>query len=194
MRYLIIIFSICILTACHLTTEPKTAKSVEMYSREGDMVGTATLTESPEGVEIELKLEGLTPGWHGLHIHEIGECEAPDFKSAGNHFNPENKEHGLLHPKGPHVGDLPNIEADHNGKVEETVVVREATLLEGKNSLTEKSGTALIVTSQRDDGIRQISGDSGERIICGEIKGEDEKKDEEEPSDPTEEGEDEEEA
>ena len=192
MRSLFIIFSICMLSACNLTSQPKTVKSVEMYNRDGDMVGTAKLKESPDGVEMELKLEGVPPGWHGLHIHEIGKCEAPDFKSAGNHFNPENKEHGLLQPKGPHVGDLPNIEADHNGKVEETIMISEATLLEGKNSLTEKSGTAIIITSDKDDGITQISGNSGERIICGEIKGEDEQA-EEKPSDPAEEGEEEEE-
>lgn len=189
-----ILFVISFLFLASCQGNPETAKEIEMYNASGDMVGTATFTEQPDGVEIKIKVEGLEPGFHGVHVHEYPTCEGPDFKSAGNHFNPENKEHGLLHPKGPHVGDLPNIEADHNGKVEETVVVREATLLEGKNSLTEKSGTALIVTSQRDDGITQISGDSGERIICGEIKGEDEKKDEEEPSDPTEEGEDEEEA
>lgn len=191
MKNLFIIFSICLLAACNLTAQPKTSKSVEMYNQDGDMLGTAKLKENPEGVEIELKLEGLTPGWHGLHIHEVGKCEPPDFKSAGNHFNPENKEHGLLHPKGPHLGDLPNIEADHNGKVEETVIVREATILEGKNSLTEKSGTAIIITSEKDDGITQISGNSGERIVCGEIKGEDPKA-EEEPTDPSEEGEEEE--
>ena len=188
-----LIVTVWLLSACQLTAQPDTAKTVEMYNADGDMLGTANVKEDPEGVKIELTLEGLTPGWHGLHIHEIGECEAPDFKSAGNHFNPDGLEHGLLNPKGPHLGDLPNIEADHNGEVDEEVTVQDATLLAGKTSLTEKGGTSIIVTSEPDDGMTAISGDSGKRIICGEIKGEEGEEDEEEPSDPTEDGEEEEE-
>lgn len=193
MRYLMMIISIFLLTACQLTAQPKTNASVKMYNSDGDMLGTAKLSEDPAGVKIALKLEGLKPGWHGLHIHEVGECEAPDFKSAGNHFNPDNKEHGLLNPKGSHLGDLPNIEVDHTGKVDVEIIVPEATMLDGKKSLTERGGTSLIVTSEPDDGMTAISGNSGERLVCGEIKGEEKDKDEEEPSDPTEEGEEEEE-
>ena len=186
MRFLIIIFSVCFLTACQLTQQPETVKTVDMYNRDGDMVGTAKLSEDPKGVKIELKLEGLTPGFHGTHVHEIGECEAPDFKSAGNHLNPEKKKHGLLHPEGPHLGDLPNIEVDTSGKVDTELTVSDATLLKGKNSLTERGGTSLVITAEADDGMSQISGNSGERIICGEIKDEKGETDDQEPTDPTE--------
>ncbi|MEI3611648.1 superoxide dismutase family protein [Pseudogracilibacillus sp. SO30301A] len=186
MRYFFIVISICFLSACQLTQQPKTSQTVDMYNRDGDMVGRATLSEDPKGVKIKVTLEGLTPGFHGIHIHEIGKCEAPDFKSAGNHLNPEKKKHGLLHPEGPHLGDLPNVEADSSGKVDTELTVNDATLLKEKNSLTERGGTSLVITAEADDGMSQISGNSGERIICGEIKGEKGGTDNQEPTDPTE--------
>lgn len=187
MRFLLIAFSICVLAACQLTKQPETARTVEMYNREGDMVGTAKLSEDPDGVKVKFEMEGLIPGFHGLHIHEIGECEPPDFKSAGNHYNPENKKHGLLHPDGPHIGDLPNIEADSSGKVDTEQTINDATLLEGKkNSLIDKGGTSIVITAEPDDGLSQISGDSGQRIICGEIKDDKDETDEEEPTNPAE--------
>lgn len=173
-----------ILTACQLTAQPKTARTIDMYNKDGDMVGTAKLSEDPDGVKIALKLEGLASGYHGFHVHEIATCTAPDFKSAGNHFNPKKKKHGLLNPEGPHVGDLPNVEADEGGKVDTEVTVKDATMLKGNNSLTENGGTSLVITSEADDGMTQISGDSGERIICGEIKEEKGEADREKPTDP----------
>lgn len=187
MRFIIVIISILLLSACNLTAKPKTALSVDMYNHTGDMVGTAKLSEDPKGVKIKLKIEGLSPGFHGLHIHEVATCEQPEFKSAGNHFNPENKQHGLLHPEGSHLGDLKNIEANSNGEVDVEVLVPDATLLKGSNkSLIDQGGTSLIVTSEADDGVSQISGNSGERIVCGEIKENKNESDEEEPTDPTE--------
>lgn len=186
MRLLIGIISLFLLSACQLTAKPKTALTVDMYNSTGDMVGTAKANEDPKGVKISIEIEGIAPGFHGLHIHEVAKCEAPYFQSAGNHFNPENKKHGLLFPEGPHLGDLKNIEADHNGKVNSEVIVPDATLIEGKSkSLVDNGGTSLIITSDADDGMTQISGDSGERIICGEIKMDEKEADEEEPTDPT---------
>lgn len=171
MRFLLLIFIACLLSACQLFEQPETTFTIEMYNNDGDQLGTATLTEDSTGVKVKLELEGLTPGFHGVHIHEKAKCEPPTFTSAGNHFNPENKAHGLLHPKGAHVGDLPNIEVSEQGKVNEELTVSDATLLAtGNKSLTRHEGTALIITSDSDDGMTQISGNSGERIVCGEIK------------------------
>ncbi|RBN36032.1 superoxide dismutase, partial [Priestia megaterium] len=69
-------------------------------------------------VQIKLTAQGLSPGRHGFHIHEIGKCEVPDFKTAGAHFNPFKREHGFKNTKGPHAGDLPNLEVAPNGKVD----------------------------------------------------------------------------
>lgn len=168
---LIYLIVVLFLTACQFTKNVDTTQTVTMYHRDGDQLGTATLTEHPDGVQLTLELEGMSPGIYGLHIHEKAKCEPPNFQSAGNHFNPENKAHGLLHPKGPHAGDLPNIEADETGKVNVELMIRDVTLRpDSKMSLTKGEGTALIVTERPDDGMTQISGNSGERIICGEIK------------------------
>lgn len=181
MRYLILSLLI-ILSAC--TNSSKTTISVDMYNSSGDMVGTAKLSEHKDGVQIKLTLEGLEPGFHGVHVHEYAKCEGSDFKSAGNHFDPEGKEHGLMHPDGPHLGDLPNIEADSGGLVDAELMLADATLLDGKKSLLKKDGTSLIITERQDDGVSQPGGDSGARIICGEIKEDSENK--ESPTDPTE--------
>src|SRR5699024_9652696 len=133
--------------------------------------GTASLKEDPDGVEIRLKLKGLTPGYHGLHLHEKAACKGPKFKQAGNHFNPDDKEHGLLYPKEPHVGDLKNIEADKHGEVATKVIDIDTALLTVKGkSITTGEGTSHIVTSQTDDDMKQITSKSRDQIICGEIK------------------------
>lgn len=166
-RNLILFISILILTACMMKNE--STLEVALFNSYGDEVGKAIFTEHPEGVEIDLEVEGLTPGFHGIHIHEKPLCEGPDFKSAGNHWNPENKEHGLLHPEGAHLGDLPNILADEMGKATYTLMVNGATLLDKKHSLFEGEGTSIIIHEDLDDGMTQPSGGSGERVVCGVI-------------------------
>jgi Cu-Zn family superoxide dismutase len=146
-----------------------TAIDVEMFNSTGDSLGVAKVSEEPDGVKIKLNMEGLPPGEHAVHIHEKGLCDAPDFSSAGNHFNPDDKEHGLMHPEGAHVGDLPNIIVEDDGTVIAELMAPEATLKEGKNSLFGKDGTAIIITENPDDGMTQPTGDSGERIACGVI-------------------------
>ncbi|MGM8365168.1 superoxide dismutase family protein [Virgibacillus sp. W0181] len=190
MRFLYLFILVFALSACQ--TNAKTVKTINMYNTGGDMVGTAKLSETTGGVNIKLKLEGLNPGFHGIHVHEYPKCEGPDYKSAGNHLNPDGKEHGLMHPEGAHLGDLPNIEADAGGLVEGDLMLAEATLLDGKKSLLKGEGTSLIITEKQDDGVSQPGGDSGERIICGEIAASAEV--EEEPSDPTDFNEEQEEA
>ncbi|WP_249871164.1 superoxide dismutase family protein [Oceanobacillus saliphilus] len=183
MRFIFLLI-LLILTACQ--EDSPTSKTVEMYNASGDMVGTATLNEQEEGVGIELKLEGLEPGFHGIHVHEFPICEGPDFISAGNHFDTEGNEHGLMHPEGAHLGDLPNIEADGEGLVEAELMLAGATLLDGKDSILKEEGTSLVVHESQDDGVSQPSGDSGARILCGEIKrDEDNGATEESPTDPT---------
>lgn len=156
-----------ILTGC--IEKEITKMDVEMFNGNGDSLGTIKVSEQSEGVELEVLLEGLPDGEHGLHIHEKGECKAPDFKSAGDHLNPDEKQHGLLHPEGAHAGDLPNIISE-NGKAEATLMAPELTLKTGKkNSLLREEGTSIVITEGKDDGMTQPAGDSGQRIACGEI-------------------------
>lgn len=179
MFFLLLIFASC---------EQGTPSSLEvnMYNASGDMVGKATLTDGKNEVTIKLKVEGFSPGFHGIHIHEYAKCDAPDFKTAGNHFNPEGKKHGLMHPEGTHIGDLPNVEADSSGIIDTEITVSDATLKEGKKSLLTGEGTALIITEDQDDGMTQPSGESGKRLVCGKITKQKDDASNEEPTDPTE--------
>lgn len=163
--------------------EQRSPLGTSIYNYDNDKIGTATFSEQPEGVEVKLKVEGLEPGMHAVHIHEFPECEAPDFKTAGNHFNPLSKEHGLMNTFGAHVGDMPNVEADLSGVVDTSLMLPEAKLKEGQKSLLRKEGTSIVISSGPDDGMSQPAGNSGERIACGKITLD---ADQDETSDPTE--------
>ncbi|WP_090919034.1 MULTISPECIES: superoxide dismutase family protein [unclassified Bacillus (in: firmicutes)] len=142
---------------------------VKLYNASGDQVGTAKVAQQSSGVKISIKAEGLTPGVHGVHIHEVGQCQAPDFISAGDHFNPNKKKHGLLHPKGFENGDLPNVIADGEGKIKVDITAPQVALKEGKTTMNRKDGASLIITENADDGMTQPAGNSGKRIVCGVI-------------------------
>lgn len=120
-----------------------------------------------EGLQVTADLTGLIPNsTHGFHIHEKGLCDGPDYKSAGDHFNPEGGKHGAAHSKMSHVGDLGNIEADKNGNAHLVRVIPHT----NADSLTKIAGKAVIVHEKTDDLKTQPSGDSGDRIGCGIIQ------------------------
>jgi len=143
---------------------------VDMIDHKGDSVGQAVLSESEKGVKIALQAEGLEPGEKAIHIHETASCEIPEFTSAGDHFNPEHKEHGIDNPKGYHAGDLPNLVIDPDGSVDLELIVEAVTLKkDAKNSLLDDDGSSLVIHEGPDDYKTDPSGKSGKRIICGEI-------------------------
>jgi Cu-Zn family superoxide dismutase len=142
---------------------------VDIKNAKGEKIGHAKLTAIEDGVNISLQVSKLAPGKHGIHFHEKGLCEGPDFKSAGGHLNPAKKEHGLDNTKGSHAGDLPNIEAKSNGEVKANITSHGATLGSGDSSLLRKGGTALVIHAKVDDQHTDPSGASGDRVACGVI-------------------------
>ena len=146
--------------------------TVILINQDSETIGKAALTETEKGVAISIEAEGLPPGAHGFHIHEYGICQPEKkFETAGAHFNPFNKEHGTLNPKGPHAGDLPNLIVQNDGTVADKIAADLVTLKKGeKNSLIENGGTALIIHADPDDYKTDPAGNAGERIACGIIK------------------------
>lgn len=143
----------------------------ELKDSKGNHVGEAILKQKGADVKIAVRAEGLSEGQHGIHIHSVGKCEGPDFASAGPHFNPSNKQHGLQNPQGHHGGDLPNLQVSKKGKVRTVLTARGVDLKSGgAQSLLKPEGTALVIHAGPDDEKSDPAGNSGGRIICGVIE------------------------
>ena len=121
-----------------------------LKDKDGKEVGTVDLTDTPSGVLMRLDLTAVPPGEHALHLHAVGKCEPPDFKSAGGHFNPDETKHGLLSDEGPHAGDLPNIYVPESGKITIEVLAPLVTL-SGERALLDDDGTAIVIHDGADD-------------------------------------------
>jgi Cu-Zn family superoxide dismutase len=141
-----------------------------LKNAEGEDVGTATFTPTKGGVKVQVQVANLPPGNHGMHIHAVAKCEPPEFKSAGGHFNPSGKKHGLHNPEGAHAGDLPNLAVAKDGKAKAAFTSKGATLGEGEDSLFGPDGTALVIHADPDDEKTDPAGNSGARIACGVIE------------------------
>src|SRR5260370_11329673 len=143
--------------------------TVSLTNGQGQSVGTATLSPADHGVAIKLNLHGLPAGDHAIHVHQTAKCEGPDFKSAGGHFNPDNKHHGLQNPDGPHAGDIPNFVADVKGKAKTTVVAANVTMGDDPHSIFTGGEPALGVHANADDGKTAPTRNSGDPLACGVI-------------------------
>lgn len=157
-----------ILIAGPLTAEraPKALVEAELINAGGTQVGIARIYNRQDGSVLEVEAHGLPPGPHGLHLHMVGQCQGPEFASAGAHLNPEGHEHGIDNPLGSHLGDLPNVTAGADGRIKATIrtPMRPFKLV---STLMDGDGTAIVIHAGPDDYRTDPSGNSGARIACG---------------------------
>lgn len=142
---------------------PKSFAEALLYNGEGIETGRVTLTPEGDGLTGHVSVTGgLTQGPHGMHIHAVGECKPKDFASAGGHFNPTGKQHGLQNPMGSHAGDLPMIMADADGRGSSSFTVH-ADL----DTLLDADGASFVIHAGLDDMKSDPAGNSGARVMCG---------------------------
>ena len=141
--------------------------NLDLRNPAGQSVGTATLSQASGGVALQVQVTGLPPGPHGIHFHAVGLCEGPEYASAGGHYNPTSKQHGLRNPQGAHAGDLPNLDVGANGSGSMTATTDRITLSGGPTSVFDADGTALVIHAGPDDEMTDPAGNSGGRVACG---------------------------
>jgi len=144
--------------------------SVELKDADGNVVATAMLKDTSDGVHLTVSATDVAPGSHGIHFHAVGLCEGPDFTTAGKHINLDGSEHGLDNPNGPHDGDLPAIEVEDDGAAEYEAKTDRITLSDGDMSVFDDDGSALIIHADPDDQTTDPTGNSGDRVACGALE------------------------
>jgi superoxide dismutase, Cu-Zn family len=140
-----------------------------LINSEGKEIGNAALFEVAQGVRILIEATDLPPGVHAFHIHETGQCEPPDFESAGGHYNPAAKQHGWDNPAGHHAGDFPNVHVGDDGTLAGEYFTSAVTLGDGETTLFDDDGSAIVLHADADDYQTDPAGDAGARIACGVI-------------------------
>lgn len=143
------------------TAEPTAV--ADLMTANGQSVGRATATAMSDGIQIVVEGRNMPPGAHGAHVHTVGRCDAPTFETAGGHWNPMAKKHGMENPAGPHAGDMPNLDVGTDGSGVLTVTLPGGTF----DGLLDADGSAMMIHAGPDDMRTDPSGNSGSRIACG---------------------------
>lgn len=133
----------------------------------GRQLALASAVQQNDGLRVSVTASGLRSGTYGLHVHAVGRCDAPDFTSAGPHWNPTMRQHGSQNPQGPHRGDLPNLIVGANGQGEIAFTIPDARISGGVGGMLDADGAAIVVHAGPDDYRTDPSGNSGARIGCG---------------------------
>ena len=154
------------------TMSPKGAQAGEIVSamlsdKDGNSMGEALIAAGNDGLMVNVMAEGMKPGTYGVHIHSVGKCDGPDFKSAEGHWNPFGKAHGLESDTGAHAGDLPNLVIAEGGTGGLSFTVKHGVMRNGEGALMDADGAAFIVHAGPDDMTSDPAGNSGDRIACG---------------------------
>jgi superoxide dismutase, Cu-Zn family len=142
-------------------------KASAILMENGQNVGAMTLTQNSGGARLQLSVIGMAQGEYGMHLHEFGKCEGPEYKTAGMHWNPAGRQHGINNPQGSHVGDLPNLKV--TGSAAQLDTQLEGLRLTGSDALLDADGASFIIHAKPDDYKTDPSGNSGGRKICGVI-------------------------
>lgn len=163
-------FVVLVLSACSVYGGSSMERAdVPMRDTMGRDVGTLVLTNTAGGLMLGGTVRGLPPGTHGIHVHTTGRCEPP-FETAGAHWNPMNRMHGMQNPEGPHLGDMPNVTVSADGSATVSAVTAGGTL-RGRDALMDGDGAAVVIHMSADDHRSDPAGNSGSRIACGVVRG-----------------------
>lgn len=173
---LLLVAGVLLLPSCMMQKDvgarrgpPSIEATTQLLGANGELRGTATLSQEADGTHVRARLTGLKEGSYAIHIHAVGKCEAPKFTSAGPHFNPTAKMHGRDNPMGPHLGDLPNVLVGSSGTGEVDATIAGLTLTGGPAPLLDADGAAVVLHAGPDDYRTDPSGNSGDRIACGVV-------------------------
>jgi Cu-Zn family superoxide dismutase len=161
-----------LVTACAYD-EPQGGPPMPLVNTTGQTIGSVRAWQTAGGVTFRIDATGLPHGIHGIHVHSVGRCDGPDFTSAGPHWNPAGRKHGINNPAGPHAGDMPNVEVAANGVLGATVTLPNASLFAptgAPGALLDADGAALVIHAAADDYVTDPSGNSGARIACAVIR------------------------
>jgi superoxide dismutase, Cu-Zn family len=174
MRKLLSILILPVIASC-ATLKSADSKAVsevitaDLARADGSWAGVVTISKRSDGIFLSLSADAPMAGTFGMHLHTVGKCQAPDFTSAGAHWNPGMKQHGRDNPMGAHSGDLPNVVAGADKKL--TLEYKlPGIMLEGEGGLLDADGATLVIHEKADDYLTDPSGNSGKRIICGVFK------------------------
>lgn len=173
MRKMLVAVAVMALGAVAWAQSSSAAHSSELKDGKGNVVGTVTVTETPHGVLVRVEAKSLTPGWHGIHLHEKGDCSDAAFKSAGGHVHAKAPQtHGLLNPDANEAGDLPNLYVAADGTANAEFFTNAVTLngADGKPALLDADGSSVVIHANPDDYKSQPIGGAGARVACAVIK------------------------
>ena len=164
-RFIAVLSVACVAS---LSAHAQTARA-SLKDAAGKDVGTVDLTQTPHGVLLKLAVKGLPAGEHAFHVHAVGKCEPP-FTTAGGHFNPASKKHGMEAAEGAHAGDMPNLHVPASGELVIEIANPAISLVKGQpNSVFDADGSALVIHAKADDYKSDPAGNAGDRIACGVI-------------------------